>query len=202
MASSVDICNMALSHVGANFITSLNDNTTEAKICAAQYDFSRDFVLGEREWTFAISRKELAASANAPIFGFDNNFKLPSDTIRVVEAFDKADMSSGIWSYRGEGNNSLYWQREGEYIAADAEILLIRYLVRVEDPNRYTPGFVQALAAHLAYKIAIPLTKSRSLQSDMYQLYQDTLNAASTGDGLQGRNKTIRSSRLVNVRAR
>jgi len=195
MASVVDICNIALSHVGGGRIVSLNDSTEEAAQCSLHYQFARDKVLGEREWTFAVTRRELAQVSRSPNFGYPAQFQVPSDAIRVLNCYDGPD-------YTALDINGLDWHKEGETIVADSEQLWCRYLARVEDPNKFTAGFIEAVATYLAHKICVPLTQNRGMSNDLLSLYEMELAKAATTDGMQGRSSTIRKSRLITARRR
>ena len=192
------ICNMAILHVGGNKISSINDNSVEARICEVQYDTARDKVLEDKDWTFAVSRAEVAQNAVNPVFGYQGSFTLPSDCIRVMEVWDSAD----DMMFR-DRKNPLEWEKEENNISADASgSVFIRYIKRIETTSRYSAGFIDALAHYLAYKLAIPLAQSKSLQTDMMNLYLRSLKDAANADGMQGRSRRIRSSRLVNARLR
>ena len=194
--NKVKICNMAIFHVGGNKISSLNDNSAEARICEVQYDIARDKVLSDKDWTFAVSRAEIAENAVTPVFGYDGSFTLPSDCLRVIEVFEDANAFKN-------SNNPLAWEREENNISADTSgSVFIRYIKRIEVSSRYSAGFVDALAHYLAYKLAIPLAQSKSLQDSMMNLYLRSLKDAANADGMQGRSRRIRSSKLVNARLR
>ena len=190
------ICNMAILHVGGNKISSINDNSVEAIACEVHYETARDKVLGDKDWTFATSRAEIAQNAVDPVFGYQGSFTLPSDCIRVIEVFEDAS------AYKN-GNNPLDWEREENNISADTTgSVFIRYIKRIEVTSRFSAGFVDTLAHYLAYKLAIPIAQNKGLQTDMMNLYLRSLKDAANADGLQGRSRRIRSSRLVNSRLR
>jgi len=190
------ICNMAILHVGGSKISSINDNSVEATICEVHYEIARDKVLGDKDWTFATSRAEIAQNAVDPVFGYQGSFTLPSDCIRVMEVFEDAN------AYKN-GNNPLEWEREENNISADTTgSVFIRYIKRIETTSRFSAGFVDALHHYLAYLLAVPLAQNKGLQTDMMNLYLRSLKDAANADGLQGRSKRIRSSRLVNARLR
>lgn len=192
------ICNMAILHVGGNKISSINDDSVEARICEVHYEQSRDKVLEDKDWTFATTRAEIAQNAVDPVFGYQSSFTLPSDCIRVIEAWDSAD----DMLFR-DRSNPLEWEKEENNISADSQgSLFIRYIKRIETASRFSAGFVDALSLHLAFKLAVPIAQSRSLQTDMMNLYLRSVKDAANADGMQGRSKRIRSSRLVNVRTR
>jgi len=190
------ICNMAILHVGGNKISSINDNSVEAIACEVQYEIARDYVLGDKDWTFATSRAEIVQNAVDPVFGYQSSFTLPSDCIRVIEVFEDAN------AFRNH-ENPLSWEREENSVSADTSgSVFIRYIKRIEAPARFSAGFVNALAHYLAYKLAIPIAQNKGLQTDLMNLYLRALKDAANADGLQGRSQRIRSSRLISARLR
>jgi len=54
----------------------------------------------------------------------------------------------------------------------------------------------------MAADMAIPFAENRSLQVDLWNLYQSKLDIAAVRDGQQGRNEIIQSDTLVSARAR
>ena len=110
---------------------SFTDGTIPSRTCGTFYDQARQKVLTDSEWSFAILRRELAKSATPPDFGYSAEFKLPSDCLAVVEAFDK----STIGISPATTPNTTEWQVESGYIICDAEILKIRYIADVSDAD-------------------------------------------------------------------
>ncbi|HAA91643.1 MAG TPA: hypothetical protein DCS82_01035 [Rhodospirillaceae bacterium] len=101
MASEVEICNAALSKIGIsgnNRITSLSQNTKNAKACDERYATLRDLLLEQHTWNFATKRLQLAASSTAPSYEFEYSFPLPPDWIRTIEVHDN---ENGALKYRG-----------------------------------------------------------------------------------------------------
>ena len=84
MTSSVAVCNRALSKIGDELIIlSLDDNTKPARYCKALYADTRDFVLRSYPWRFALKRYVLAPLRDKPLFGYEYQFPIPSDCLRV-----------------------------------------------------------------------------------------------------------------------
>ncbi len=187
--SEVDICNLALGWLGGNIITSLNDQSTEAKLCKANYELCRDVVLEERDWTFASTRLALAPATPAPEFGEYNGFQIPSDAIRILDADADPD-----FRYKR------HWLKEENFILMNNDVCYIRYTKQIDDPTKFSKGFDHAFAARLALDICIPLTHSRELQVEMANLYASKLQSAGAMDGLQGKNRPIGTTRLIRVR--
>lgn len=187
--SEVSISNMALGWLGGNLITSLDDESTEAALCKANYDICRDAVLEDRDWTFATARQILSALTAAPAFGYAYQYQVPPDLIRILMVSDEPLFV-----------HDLDWERQGHVIVTDASIVYVKYIKRVEDPSKFTAGFVHALAARLAMEIALPLTNSLDMQSQMVSMYGTKLERAGAMDGMQGKNRQLRVNRLLGVR--
>lgn len=216
MASQVSICNQALGWIGANLITSLNDDNREAQLCKANFFDLRDAVLEEREWTFAVRRIDLSPTTVDPVYGYGNQFVLPDDVIRVLNV---PDTSSNFLLLGGAGFGGIEvgpdqqpqlqnWRKEsiegpaatGNVILADVDRIVCRVIWRVTNIDLWSPMFTQALAARLAADLAIPLTQNRTLQADMWTLYERKLAKAATMDGMQGKMEKTRSNALERVR--
>ena len=191
--SKTEVCNLAVSWLGGKRITSIDDDTSvEARLCRANYDLSRQAVLEEREWTFAVKRIQLTPLAVEPVFGYKYKFLVPSDLLRVIGVYDPLDQRVapvGI-PYTKEENN----------ILADLQSINIKYMMNLENTNRFPGLFTQALASHIASNIAISLTENNSQFEKMRIMYEDNLNRATTSDSLQGSNEHTETSQLENVR--
>jgi hypothetical protein len=186
----VGICNLALGWLGVKPITAMDDATTEAELCDANWDAVRDATLEARQWTFAVERAQLAADASAPVSGWTARYQVPADCIRVLSA----DL--------GDDENDIQWQREGQFVVCDeASPIFIRYLKRVEDTLLWSAGFTMAMAHRLAATLSTPLTENRSLQADLWRLYAVALKEAAALDGMQGKPEQRRTSTLVRWRA-
>lgn len=190
MNSEIAICNQALGWLGANQIISFDDASQEAKLCKANYQYLRDAVLEDYAWSFAVKRDSLAPLAETPVtYGYA--FQVPSDAIRILQVSVDASF---------DPTEDVVWEIEDNKILTDNASIYVRYVYRVTDPTKFSPNFKQALAARIAADIAIPLSASRALQSDMYSLYTMKIAEAAQKDGTQGRNKRLRSSWLLSSR--
>jgi hypothetical protein len=128
----------------------------------------------------------------------------PADVIRLIDFRDDRNTTGspiglGGWN---ESPNSLQWVKEGNYILCNSEMVYIKYIRRVEDPNEFSSAFSHALGARLAAELAVPITESRAMLNDMMSLYDVKIAAAAATDGMQGRTQVVRSSRLINSRGR
>jgi hypothetical protein len=189
VGSPVDICNDALRRVGAATITSLDDNTTEAKVCKGAYEDERDTLLDEHNWVFATTRFSLARDVAEPDWGYSYAYTLPSTVIRVLSADDA--------TLQGE----MDWQREGGKILCDnAGPIHVRAIQRVEDATTFPPTFADALSYAIAAEICVPLTGNHSLYRDLLAVAEKKATEAANRDASQGRARFLTGPNLWKVR--
>jgi len=169
MASKVSISNIALTSLGADRITSLEDNNENARRLTALYDYCLEDILRAHPWNFAIIRQKLALLSTTPVFGYDYEFQLPGDCLRVIEINDG---SSLITDYKVEGRKVL----------TDYEDINIKYIGRITDPNQYTSQFILVLSTRLAAEIAYAVTNNKSTAEQLWQLYTLRLQQAKEAD--------------------
>lgn len=205
MANQVEIANIALSWLGQNQINDLTDNQNEAKIMNANYATSRDKLLNDHAWTFALRREILTPVTPAqPNFGGGNRYLIPSDVIRVHRVFRPTGSGVAFVGVNLQTNTlqNADWVKEGEYIIAREETIWALFIYRNVNTDHYPPSFVHALSARLAADTCMVFTENRRMFEQMEAMYQDKLADAVYADGSQGRTEVIRSNRLTGVRTR
>ncbi len=174
MASVVGICNSALVKLGATRIISLTEGSKNANLCDEQYEKVRDDLLRSHAWNFAIARRKLARLADAPTFGFDYVFQLPTDFLRVVSVHDDESATGGI-AYKIEGRTLL----------SNATDIYLRYIRQVTDPNDMDALFRETLAWAVASDLAIPITQSSTTREQMRDGLDDHLSKAKSIDAIE-----------------
>lgn len=194
MATEIEIANQALSMVGADTITDFSDLQREAVLCKQLYSLARNHVLSAARWSFLSARTTLSPSVDSPAFGFRNAFEIPGDILEIYEVFDQDKYNPDLVE------NTLYWQREGDYILADADLIYVKYKSKKTDPSEFSDSFIQALSAYLAHQLSIPIAQNTGMSENYYALYERTMKDAANTDSLQGRTRKFRASKLVNVR--
>jgi hypothetical protein len=199
MANPVQIANLALSWLGQGLINAFTDNQTEAKVMEANYELSRDKVLADHAWTFAMERQTLAPLVDGPQWGSENRFLIPSNVLRVYRVY-RANLSS-----QGTTSRNLtpaHWERSGKYILANESTIWAVFIMKVTDSTLFSPGFVHALAARMAADTCMTLTENRQLLVDMEALYDKKIAEAQYSEGSQGRTEIMRSDILTGARKR
>jgi hypothetical protein len=172
--TEVEICTAALGFLGTAGITSLEDDTDEARACKAFYSVTRDKVLEERIWTFAKTQYILAPVQSKPGFTWANRFLIPGEIVRIHRVDD------------GSGSFRVPYDILGKFICCDAEKLYVTAVRREVDTSLYSPAFTAALVLNLAATLSVPLTENRQLKADLIAEYQAAIKEASGLDGSQG----------------
>lgn len=190
--SSVEICNSALIKLGARRINALSDDTKAAKLCNEQYDKLRKEVLRSHPWNFAVARKSLAKTANSPAFKYDNEFALPSDTLRVLETNLLLDEEWEIEVNPSSG---------AKVLVTNSDSVKIKYIKNVTDTTIFAPDFEEALALRIAADIAYSITQSRTFMNDMHEAYRLFLSQARSFDAQESQLNEIEADEWTDIRA-
>ena len=175
MASSLEICNMALAAIGQDPIMSLEDNAKSARLCRQTYENTKKSVLRAYPWTFAIHRARLAKELDGPVFGFANSFKLPVDCLRLVSVSLTDD------EYKVERNR----------IVTNFGEVSIRYVKNVADESEMDAQFIEALATKLASSIVISLTNDSQVLQYLKQLYTEQISVAMNTQAIEDSQQSI-----------
>lgn len=181
MTTKTNICNMALTHISAkNTVTNIDtDSGQEAKTCRIFYDDALRFVLSDMDWNFASARVLLSElSEDAPV-DWDYVYSYPTNCVKAREIFD-ASRSTNLVNIPFEVN--LNADKTLKAVFTNQYQANLRYTHFVSDPNLFPPGFVMMLSWWLAYLIAFPLTKKKSIKDDAKQGYQEMKMMAAVAD--------------------
>lgn len=170
MASEVDICNRALQKLGASRITSLTQDSPNARSCNVAYEPLRDSLLRRHPWRFAIERASLAADSTAPDWGKSASYTLPSDYLQLLPTYPEDNLNSLDWEVEG-----------GKIYTDDSAPLYIRYIKRVTNTGLFDANYSEALscliALELCEEIAQSNSKKESLREDFEQAIRDAKKA-------------------------
>ncbi len=161
MASEVDICNRGLVHLGAKLVTSLTENTPNARSCNQIYAGLRDAELRKHPWNFAITRVQLAASSITPVFGRARAFPLPADYLATRPPYPEAHLNSRDWIIEGT-----------EIYTDDGDPLNFRYVRRIEAVERMDPLFQEALGVSIGLALCEQITQSNTKKDFLVKEYK------------------------------
>lgn len=145
MFSKVQICNMALIHLGRD--PSITDSDTaftqtpSAEKLAASYEIVLPAAMARHPWNFCTRQAQLPAESKPPAFGFAYRYRIPAEP-RCLRVWNLDPASHGV---------NARWKRYGAFIHCDlASPININYIAFVDDPQEFDPQFAQVLALELA----------------------------------------------------
>lgn len=184
--SQVSICNSALAKVGADRISSIDEDNKRAKILKSLWDEKRDATLRAHPWKFAKKRVTLSPVATAPDWGYAYAYDIPNDWIRFV-VVDPDDVQYEI---------------VGQQLHSDEETLDMEYVYRHTDWSKWDSLFAEALACSLAIDIAYPLTQSAALVEVRVGGYRAALAEARVVNGVEGYQKGLIADDWTRARRR
>lgn len=180
MASAVDVCNLALAHLGEEgSIAGINppEGSTYANEAGRFYSLARDIVLAEHQWNFATRRVSLSQVTNDSDL-WQYAYAYPSNCLRPVAIVKKgqaneADVAEFVIETNATG---------GQVIYTNEPDACLRFIRLVTDTTKFTPHFVDALAYLLASYLAGPITKDANLKRTMTAAYVSALGLAKKVD--------------------
>ena len=182
MASEVDICNLALAHLGDTAtISSINppEGSAQAQHCARFYPIARDGLLEGHFWNFAMKRATLAQVSNSwPEWQFA--YAVPADCLNPISVLPPNANDDYASSFTP--TDTPYWSHNfapvlaaGQYvpqpytvemdangnqiILTNQEQAVLRYTRYVTDTTKFSPLFTMTLSHLLASFLAGPIIK-------------------------------------------
>jgi len=183
MASVVQMCNSALNQLGAASITSLTDNSKNARLCNERYETIRDAVFRSHPWNSLIKRQQLAQDTATPAWGFKYQFTLPSDSLRVL----------AIDAYNSD------YKVEGRKILSNESTIKLIYVSTITDPNEMDVLLRETISAALASDLAYSITANLQVSGLMAEKYQAKLSEARHSDASEGYNTDPRNGNTDQV---
>lgn len=177
--SSVTIVNKALVQCGASKITSLTEDTANARILNEIYDTSRKEILAECGWTFALTRSSLVTTSVTQPWSYTSEsyvYDKPTDLIQIIDTSDK----------------NAVWRIEGDYIMADVISLGIKYVFDQTDESKFSPHFVSAFVDKLCSEICFQILQSSTQAQAFLEKYEKvSLDKAMAINAQQGTQQQI-----------
>ena len=187
MASTkLDICNLALVHLGiGKLVTDFdNDRTTEAITLRAVYDIVRDQVLSDFNWPFATKIQALTLIEEDPVDEWRYSYEYPHDCLRLRRL-----VGSGRVPTRDTVEpHRVVHGPTGKAIYTDLVDAIAEFTLDVNSESRFTSDFVMAFSLKLATIMAPRITAgdnsamvTRLFQNYAYELSRAQANASNEG---------------------
>lgn len=188
MSSKVQICNLAMSRIGAARIISLTDGTETANILNTIFDDIADDVMVSGPWTSTIFRAELAAINTTPVYDYAYAYQLPADPY-CLKVLDVYEYNSGDTDYKIEGRT----------ILCNKSSLKIRYIGRIL-PDYFDVMLRRAVVSRIVAETVYTLTGDKSVANNAWNQYYRDVQEALSINNQQGSTPLISADNLIDVR--
>ena len=170
--TKTQIANIALAKFREGRITNIESDTDSvAVVMNDQYDHALELLLEEHRWNFAGKRVTLTKLQDKPPFGWNFQYALPSDCIRLKDV-NGEDVESSSRLFTIEGRNLL----------SNDDVVTITYVAEIADTNLFSPSFVESLAFKLASITCGRLTGDTDLAIALDKQYNYALAKAIHND--------------------
>ena len=170
--SRTEICNKALTLVGANPIVNITDDTQNARVVNRVYELSLKSILSEAPWVFALRRSLLAQSSDT-LAWYDTNeqyvYVSPNDVIRIFRTND----------------DDAIWRQHGSYIISDTNDLGVEFVYYNNTPSTYTASFTEAFVDKLCSDIAFMILNSKTVAEAFLERYEKVSLAKALAENAQ-----------------
>lgn len=171
MSSETELVNLALTNLGKDPITSIDEATSTAATVKSVLRVVRRAILEDQYWFFAREFASLPADATAPENPeFTARYKLPSDFVRLWYKSEQEDYPHVI---------------QGSFLETDAGAPLnLVYVKDVPQLERWPEQVGMVFAASLAVNTCMRLTGSRRLREDMVLWLREVMPVARHNNAL------------------
>lgn len=203
MTSKVKIANIALSRLGISALTSLTDNTIEAKQVNLMFEEVVKEVSTEGVFSSTIRRAALTQTSNTPAFGFAYEFQLPTNpkSLRVLNVSEVVNSSASNTTILDRDLRGVTDYRiEGDKLLANVSAIQVRYIAYLENSGEYDEMLKRVIISRLAADLAYPLTGSSQMADRLYRKYQQDFADAKSVDGQNGSSPDISTTDLTEIR--
>ncbi len=173
MVSKIDICNLALAHLGQEPISSLTQQDDRARRLNLFYEPVKAEVLRTHNWAFATVKEPLIRLEDPSAAPYPYLYQYPVEALFVRQITDPA-FPDKKYPFREVFRRRLN-QRAVETTASQA---VAEYTRHVKDETQLDPAFVKAFALALASDLALALTGDNALAKLLLNRYAASLDEA------------------------
>ncbi len=158
--STISIINYSLILCGATTVTSITDDTPNARALNAVTDFSRKNFHTDNKWSFSTTRSTLATVSTSGIAwlhdGESYAYTKPTGCLRIWEV----------------NSTNVIWREEGDYILSNIADLGIKWAFDQTDYTKWQPSAIEAFSYKLAAEIAFQIMNSATKAMELKKYYE------------------------------
>lgn len=202
MATSVDICNLALAQLGSDAsVTSIKPpDGANAGHCARFYPMALRKLFEEFDWSFAQARVRLGKlnDIDTELYGFQQAYSWPSDAVKIVKIASAADADqNNIWHFPEQEidlnfRTVMYNGNRSRMVLCNIDDAIAHYIAYIDSPSLFPTYFTQALVLLLASYLVGPIKRTDSaskMAQNLNTAYEAALVRAKSLDAQSARHK-------------
>lgn len=175
VARGNDIITAALARIAEPKAVAFNDPAfISTTTVTALYTSCLKQVMRAHDWKSLCARESLTVSETTPDFGWDYEYPLPDDCMRIVEF-------NGRTSLCGE----TFFRQEGSSILTNADKAELLYVAYTTDDTLYDETFKEAVTTLLASKLVTQRRRDANMAALLMQQYEAILSKARVIDSTQ-----------------
>lgn len=176
---------MALVKLGQEPISSLTQDTKNARLCYAVFAPCRNEVQESHEWYFCTKTVELASIVTEDTLGeFSYLHQLPADFLKPIFVEDE----------------KTEYEIRDDYLMSNYDPMIFKYLYENTNPQSWSYSFAQCLSWRIAAEIAYAVTKSNTVADQMMKGYEMSLKQARYNDAHKKGSATAILDDFIDVR--
>lgn len=177
ISSAVEICNLALTRIDQNTISSLTPDTLQGRKCALVYEQCKTSLLSQYPWSFAIQNAKLNKLTTTGVSEYKYKYSLPEGFLRVVTLMDE--------NYTVlpplQGIKKMY-ALEGGFLFSDAPELILKFVSDVDSVAQFSPLFIDSLKLSIAIELTKMFNSSATYLQQLMAEFSTIISKATTVD--------------------
>lgn len=173
--TQVQICNLALGHIGQKKIQALDENSRQAQAVDNIYISALEEALRSFNWPFAKTKRALVLiSAYTPL-RFSYGYAYPSNCVIVRKVYNEGTIDENIGEkfeevFDPDGNRKV--------IETDCEYAYGEYTYNLTDTTLYDASFVTAFSHRLASDLAVALNGDKDMAKEQIMIFNSMVSDA------------------------
>ena len=161
--TNVQVANLALEMIGANTISSFEEETTESLIMKRYYELWVRTALSKHEWRFCMTEQQASRLAESPIPQWEYAYELPSDMLQLKSVY----LSNTPGDRQPYKNYSLF---ENNTLCTDfGHGIWVHYRSRIYE-TRWPAYFIDYIGHHFAIKLCAMIGRQFGLQKQLLEV--------------------------------
>ena len=172
----IEICNMALTRIGAASIETLDEPSETARKCLQFYEHDRRVVLRRFPWSWATKRVELARVTITPQ-DYQYAFQYPSDCVYLRKLYIVGE-DGMLFPFPDFVEYKLFNSESGTVLYTNYPRVVAEYTADVKNVAVMDENFCEALSWKLASSIAFNLTGNAQIAQTATSEYERMVHHA------------------------